>query len=202
MKTVKFLLMGNKNVGKSTLLDTYLWKLKYGCAYHDHTEEQVRYLIDIIDFNTVEQLREHLALDLVSRNIFCVCFNVADKNTLKQAREVWIYELLKLKPSSRIFLIGLQCDLREQFVMKLKNDCVYYSDGVSISRYYENVHYMECSKDDLDSICDIFDTALKMVLYEKDLSGSEKIIEFYEKFPIKFKFKECECKSKCDSCHC
>lgn len=202
MKTAKFLLMGNQNVGKSTLLDTYLWKLKYGCAYHDHTEEQVRYLIDVVDINTIEELREHLRLNVVPRNIFFVCFNVTDRTTLTHARQIWIYELLKLRPNSKIFLVGLQCDLREQFVKKITNDCVRYSDGINISRYYESVHYMECSSNKVDSVRDLFDTALKMVLYEKDLSGNDKIIEFYEKLPIQFKFKGCECKSVCDGNNC
>ncbi|XP_065356001.1 ras-related protein ced-10-like [Calliphora vicina] len=193
--------MGNKNVGKSTLLEAYLWKLKYGCAYHDHTVEEVRYLIDAIEIETIEELRLHLIEHIEMKNIYFVCFNVNDRKTLQTARNDWILELLKHNPKLRIFLVGLQCDLREQLLVKLTHDYVSHSDGVTISRYYEKVHYLECSSNKPDSVQDLFDKAIKIVLYEDDASGNEKkIIEFYEQIQINFKFKKCNCETKCDEC--
>ncbi|XP_023297495.2 cell division control protein 42 homolog [Lucilia cuprina] len=162
MKTIKFLLMGNKNVGKSTLLDTYLWKLKYGMAYHDHISEEIRYIIDVIEIETVEELRSHLTEHIEMKNIYFVCFNVNDRKTLHTARNEWILQLLQHNPKTRIFLVGLQCDLRDQILTKLKQDCVSHSDGVTISRYYENVQYLECSSNRLDSVENLFDKAIKI----------------------------------------
>lgn len=198
MKTVKFLLMGTKNVGKSSLLEAYLWKLKYGRAYHDHTVEEVRYLIDVIELEDVEELREHRKEHLEMRNIYFVCFNVNNRKTLQTARNTWILELIKSNPKRKIFLVGLQCDVRDQLLTKLTSNCVSYNDGVIVSRYYENVHYLECSSNRLDSVRDIFDKAIKMVLYEEDPSKQEKIIEFYQQIQISFKFKRCNCASTCE----
>lgn len=202
MKTIKFLLMGNKKVGKSSLLEAYLWKLKYGCAYHDHAVEEVRYLIDAIEIETVEELQEHLTENFLIKNIFFVCFNVNDRRTLQPARNIWILELLKHNPKNKIFLVGLQCDLREQLLTKLTHDCVSYSDGVTISRYYENVQYFECTSNNLESVRDIFDKAIEIVLYEDSASKNEKILEFYERIQISFKFKDCDCKFACDGDDC
>lgn len=202
MKTIKFLLMGNEKVGKSTLLDTYLWKLKYGCAYHDHTVEAVRYLIDVIEIETVEDLRDHLQENCFVRTIYFVCFNVNDRKSLQPARKIWILELLKYNPKAKIFLIGLQCDLRQQIFKKLTHHCVSYNDGVSISRYYENVHYMECSSNNLQSVKDLFEKAIEMVLYERTEAIDEKVVELYEKIHINFKFKDCECKFWCNENEC
>ncbi|KAM7351086.1 uncharacterized protein ACRADG_004072 [Cochliomyia hominivorax] len=129
METIKFILMGDPNVGKSTLEQAYLKTLKNGCWYSDNTVQNTCYHINLIRLETIEDLQEHLLEHVLIKNIYFVCFNVSDRRTLQNARTTWIWELLKHNSAVKIFLVGLQCDLREQILAKIKQDCVSCDDA-------------------------------------------------------------------------
>ncbi|XP_073821484.1 ras-like GTP-binding protein RHO1 [Musca autumnalis] len=121
-KSIKFLLLGDAGVGKSSLISTYFYKLSL--VYHEHRYDKRRYQIEMIEILTFEELKRfYIYENEIDDIVNILCFNVTDRKSLYSIRHEWIPEILKLKKNPKMFLLGLQCDRREQFLTKLTQNC-------------------------------------------------------------------------------
>ncbi|XP_013111172.2 uncharacterized protein LOC106089747 [Stomoxys calcitrans] len=182
--------MGDEGVGKSTLLHLYTQKIHFDLPYHDHRIDHQRYQIEVVEVLTFDQLHQHKMyenqLDII---IHVLCFDVTNRRSLDTLKRIWIPEIMGISSSRKIFLMGLKCDLREQFLAKLTQKCFNYEDGLQMCRYYENLHYVECSNLKLPSVNQAFDTILEIGLYEDAQKEIEaRVLKLYATMQIKFQF--------------
>uniref|UniRef100_A0A1I8NFG4 Ras family protein n=1 Tax=Musca domestica TaxID=7370 RepID=A0A1I8NFG4_MUSDO len=187
-RSLKFLLLGDAGVGKSCLVNIYLYKLNL--LYHEHRFDKQIYQIDILEILTFDELHRHNIYENERDAVVNIlCFNVTDRKTLYSLRHQWIPELLKLKKNPKIFLMGLQCDRREQFLTKLTQNCVSREEGRQLALYYENLYYVECSALKLASVKEAFDEILELYFYlDIQKQMEERILKLYATMRISFKF--------------
>ncbi|XP_061396603.1 cdc42 homolog [Musca vetustissima] len=187
-KTLKFLLIGNGGVGKSALLSTYLHRLNL--FQYEHRIDRQIYQVDIVEIITFDDLhRYNLYENEWDAVVNILCFNVTNRSTLHSLRHEWIPELMKLKRNPKMFLMGLQCDRREQFLTKFTQGSVSREEGMQLTMYYENLHYVECSALKLASVKQAFDEILEQFFYaDIQKQMEERILKLYSTMQIKFKF--------------
>ncbi|XP_073821483.1 rho-related protein racB-like [Musca autumnalis] len=187
-KKIKFLLLGDAGVGKSSLISTYFYKLSL--VYHEHRYDKRRYQIEMIEILTFEDLKRfHMYENENDAVVNILCFNVTCRKSLYSIRHGWIPEILKLKKNPKMFLLGLQCDRREQFLTKLTHHCVSPGEGRQLTLYYENLYYVECSALKLASVKEAFDKIMQIYFYvDLEKQMEERILKLYARMQIQFKF--------------
>ncbi|XP_075151053.1 cdc42 homolog [Haematobia irritans] len=186
--SLKCLLMGDEGVGKTSLQKVYMHN--FGLKHHDHRYDGQRYQIEVMEVLTFNQLHQyHLYENERDMIINVLCFNVTERKSLATLRREWIPELLTINKKCKLFLMGLQCDLREQFLTRLTQKCFNFEDGIQMCLYYENLYYVECSNLKLASVKEAFDKILEIFLYaDIQRQMEERIIRLYTTMNIKFEF--------------
>lgn len=86
--------------------------------------------------------------------------------------EQWAPELATYCPGTPIVLVGLKQDLRENeaYVQKLRakgSDVVTKEQGVALAKQIKAVTYIECSARTQEGMKEVFDTAIKVVLFPR-----------------------------------
>lgn len=189
-KTIKFLLMGDEGVGKTSLKNVYLKNLNFDLPYHDHRIDKQRYQIDVIEILSFDQLQKYNIYENEHDIIINVlCFSVAERKTLATLRRVWIPEVMNLNKTAKMFLMGLQCDLREQFLYKWRQSCFSHEEGIQVCLLYERIYYVECSSAKLISVKEAFDRMLEIYLYEDyEKLLVDRMLRLCNAMQIKFEF--------------
>lgn len=177
MKLIKFILLGKPNIGKSTLIDCYLWKVFFGYAYHDHVHEAQRYQIETLVIECLTQLKlfhkSYNESDEYTRsnqvNIYFVCFSVADKCSFKALTEEWLPEVMLLNQfNDSIFVLGLQSDLRDRMLLKCNRGCIRQKKALRLCSRSDNLIYLECTSTKTESVRYVFEYAIGHVMYNKN----------------------------------
>lgn len=196
MKVIKFFVIGEQGIGKSTLIDTYLWKSNFGYAYHDHLMDIRRYHIQLVEISQFAELENTLNQGHFDIPIFLLCFKVTERKTLRVARDIWLPKIRRTHENANVFLMALQCDLRHSFRQKIMQKYIRQSEGLRMCRYYPNLHYLECSSLCVKSVKDAVDKALEIVLYNEK-EAEMRIAKLYNMIRIQKQFnKENACKQR------
>ncbi|VDN09228.1 unnamed protein product [Dibothriocephalus latus] len=122
--SVHVMVVGDAAVGKTTLLHCYASKgftNPYIVPVFDeypievHSKEAGEKLINLY-LTDARALDRHQTLRLHSyrrRDIFLICFSIADKKSLRSAKNVWFKEIKQHMPGTPVILVGTKSDLRK-----------------------------------------------------------------------------------------
>ena len=80
-------------------------------------------------------------------DIFILCFNITNPDSLRTSRDIWSKELRKYSPGIPVILVGTKLDLREdrntiEKLREKKLSPITFSQGEAISKEIGAVIYM------------------------------------------------------------
>ena len=103
-------------------------------------------------------------------DVFLVCYSVVDHSSFENVRAKWIPEIRHHCPEVPMILVGLKIDLRDDrdYIEKLK-EChlspITYEMGFKYARDLGFVKFCECSARTQKGLKNVFDEAIRAVLY-------------------------------------
>ncbi|ELP84795.1 Rho GTPase, putative [Entamoeba invadens IP1] len=161
---VKIVVLGNKDVGKTTLLTTYTTKefplpsnLKiydgYNVEHKFDNGDGVRSLWD----PCVPGGESLLSMSYMGTNCFIICFSLVDKKSYQEVGKTWKQEVEDL--GVPILLVGLKNDLLDT---NASEDKIKTEEGVELAKKIGAVKYLECSAKNMTDVDPIFMEAGKI----------------------------------------
>jgi len=177
-RAIKVALVGDGTVGKTCLLMSYVCQAfmeDYIPTMFDNfsaIEEIDGELVNVILWDTAGQ-EDYEAIRVKTcfpnTHIFIVCFSVVHPDSFHNVKQKWLEELKRASPDTPFILVGTKTDLREKedVVKKLaeKNkEPISTKEGKKRAKEIKARQYVECSARDLNSVNEMFRTALKIVM--------------------------------------
>jgi small GTP-binding protein len=179
-RTVKLVVVGDANLGKTDLLWAYSEQrppANYVPTVFDYFERKVQVNDKEVTFklwNTAgqEDLENIRVLSYCNTDIFLVCFSVVDPTSLENVQSIWLPEIKRYVEGARFVLVGTNKELREDEATLLRlsqegQKPVQLADGRASARKMGAAAYRECSVAQLDEVNEIFDLALRTALEPK-----------------------------------
>ena len=170
--TLKCVVAGDGAVGKTCMLYSYA-KGKFPKIYEptvfDNFSTNVSIgndctcqllLFDTAGQEDYETLRK---IAYVDTDIILLCFNVTDTVSFKNIEIKWAPEIRQVNKSATIILVGLKIDLRD----KNQNTFITKQEGIDLANKLKLPKYVECSALTRDGLKNVFDEAVKTILYNK-----------------------------------
>lgn len=110
-------------------------------------------------------------------DIFLICFNVMDRDTLENVVTKWVPEATYQCPEVPIMIVGLKTDLRDDKSLADHwwKKSVTTEEGVEKAKSVGAVEYVECSAKTQCGLKKVFDTAIKAVLSPRGHKGQQKL---------------------------
>jgi len=170
MQSVKLVVVGNSNVGKTCLLISYTsnsFPQEYVPTVFDNYTANI-----MVDNKTIslglwdtagEQYYRWLQTD-----VFLICFSIISMNSYTNVKALWWPEVTHRCPNSAVILVGTKCDLRDDKEtlerLREKNQVpLTYQQGEQMAKDIKAVCYMECSALTQKGLKQVFDEAIKAV---------------------------------------
>ena len=181
MENIKCVVVGDGAVGKTCLLISY--------ANNSFPEDYVPTVFDnynanvLVDGRTIslglwdtagqEDYDRLRPLSYPDTHVFLVCYSVINPSSFENITSKWIPELRQHMPTTPIVLVGTKIDLREdsQMLQKLalkKMVPVTEQQGIDLASANGCVAYAECSSRTRYKLKEVFDEAIKSVLFPKN----------------------------------
>ena len=175
---IKLVAVGDSLTGKSGVLKRYATG-----ALHDGspTIPMNRYEKTVIiggesigiflwDTNGLEAYNELRLLAYPQSDVLIICFSLDDPTSLQNVRSKWYPEVRHHCHHQPIVLVGNQMDLRSDpdhvAKTKLKGlTPITYNQGLQMAKDIGAAKYVECSAKTGEGVDDVFDEAIKAVLY-------------------------------------
>ncbi|CAI5691766.1 cell division control protein 42 homolog isoform X2 [Oreochromis aureus] len=177
MSTIKCVMLGDLEVGKTCLLMSYTVNKfpseyvptvlnTYSMTVMIREEEYTLKVCDTSGHDHYDRLRP---LSYPDTDIFLVCFSVVSPSTVYSIREKWVPEILFHCPRVPFLLVGTQVDLRDDSVTleklaKNKQRPVTFESGETLAHELKAVKYMECSALTQKGVQNVFEEAIRVVL--------------------------------------
>jgi len=180
---VKLVVVGDGAVGKTCLLisyannsfpedyiptvfDNYVVNLKAG------NQDIELGLWDTAGQEEYDRLRP---LSYANANVFLLAFSIVNPTSFTNIEAKWHKEVLHYAPSIPLILVGTKLDLRDnketnEKLSKIGQKPVTPEQGVELAKKIGAYKYMECSAMKREGLKDIFDEAVKAVLFGTETS--------------------------------
>lgn len=178
-KAIKLGVVGDGTVGKTTMLMAYTLHAfldEYTPTVFDNfsvIEEVDDRLVNIILWDTAgqEDYRQLRTTTYNNTDVFMLCFSVVHPSSFENLRW-WLMELKKHCPNTPLVLCGTKTDLREdpETVANLEaagEKPISKKNGQKKAKEIKARAYLECSSKDVDSVTQVFQQAVKIVM-DKD----------------------------------
>lgn len=113
-------------------------------------------------------------------DIFIICFSVVNPASLENVKSKWIPELKHHAPNVPYILVGTKLDLREdrdtiERLKERKQSPINYNQGLQMAKEIGAVKYLECSALTQRGLKNVFDEAIRAVLYPNaNANGHQK----------------------------
>eukprot|EP00697_Spironema_sp_BW2_P002031 gnl/Spiro4/12728_TR6749_c0_g1_i1.p1 gnl/Spiro4/12728_TR6749_c0_g1~~gnl/Spiro4/12728_TR6749_c0_g1_i1.p1 ORF type:complete len:211 (+),score=36.54 gnl/Spiro4/12728_TR6749_c0_g1_i1:46-633(+) len=178
IRSVKCVVVGDGAVGKTCMLMSYTTNAfpdDYVPTVFDNYAANV--MVDgkpvnlgLWDTAGQEDFDKLRPLSYPGTDVFLVCFALISKASADNVRNKWAPELRKHWPKAPLILVGTKLDLREcvATVQKLQAKGVApltAQDGENLAREIGCCKYIECSALTQRNLKQVFDEAIKAVLY-------------------------------------
>ncbi|KAG2373796.1 hypothetical protein C9374_011681 [Naegleria lovaniensis] len=179
--TVKIVVVGDGNVGKTCLLIVYAGKEfmndyvptvfdNYGCTVYVDQKPVNLTLWDTAGQEDYDRLRP---LSYPDTNVFLLCFSLVQYSSFVNAKLKWFTEISKHCPSAHVMLVGTKLDLRNDLNyvknMEARGDpeerVVTYKEGLQLSEELDCAGFVECSAKTKQGLKKVFDEAIRVSLY-------------------------------------
>jgi len=189
IQTAKCVVVGDENVGKSSLIVTYTTK-----CFPDTTDvftvfENTSVHIPFGDSIVNLQIWDAAPQDAFSKlravsysecNVFLLCFSIVSPPTFENVLRKWYPELLQSCPAVPIILVGCKSDLRENeaVVQKLAEHDMKPISTKQANRMAKQLginYYVECSSYvNPESLNSAFEVACKEIVSDRNLSPKSR----------------------------
>jgi len=173
MQSIKCVVVGDGGVGKTCLLSSYTsnrMPTEYIATIFDNF--QVNVMVDnrpisLALWDTAGQDEwEHLRpLSYPQADVFLLCFSIAYPASMENIRTKWRTEVSNYCPKAPIILVGTKLDLRNDPDTVEKIKVTGNSQGLALAKEIGAVKYVECSAKTSTGIKNVFDEAIRAVLY-------------------------------------
>jgi len=184
IQSVKLVVVGDGTVGKTCLLIAY--------TSNSFPEEYVPTVFDnysanvMVDGKTVslglwdtagqEDYDRLRPLSYPSTDIFLICFSLVTPVSFNNVKSKWAQEVTHHCPDAKILLVGTKCDLKDdkEIVDKLAKEGqspISQSLGENMAREIKALGYMECSALTQKGLKNVFDEAIKAVVFPPKKKG-------------------------------
>ncbi|PAA82965.1 hypothetical protein BOX15_Mlig027730g3 [Macrostomum lignano] len=167
MDVLKCVVVGDSNVGKTSLIMTYVQSAFYEDSIptvfdsHEVTvnhgeANKSRQLVvcDTAGQETYDRLRP---LSYPDTHVFLLCFSVNNSTSLSNVIEKWHWELKHHSPNTPIILVGTKSDLRASAPT---DKAVSSERGCQVAREIKAIKYIECSARHQDGLHRLFVEAI------------------------------------------
>eukprot|EP00032_Breviata_anathema_P000145 JZ548279.1.p2 GENE.JZ548279.1~~JZ548279.1.p2 ORF type:complete len:198 (+),score=29.56 JZ548279.1:28-594(+) len=178
-KNIKLVVVGDGAVGKTCLLISY--------ANNKFPEAYVPTVFDnyVVDISTPDHVI-HLGLwdtagqedydrlrplSYPGTDVFLLCFSLTGPNSYENALAKWYPEITQHAPGVPIILVGTKVDLR-QTTPDSKD--ITTAQGQDLAKKIGAKCYRECSAKSRQGLKDVFDEAVKAVLFKEDPKTRKK----------------------------
>ncbi|XP_075263471.1 rho-related protein rac1A-like isoform X2 [Convolutriloba macropyga] len=178
---VKCVVVGDGEVGKTSMLMSYVedkFPGEYVPTVFDSysatkTVDGKSISLKLMDTAGQEDFDQIRHLSYPDTDVFLICFSVVQRSSLDHVFEKWVKEIQQHQPDSCSLLIGTKIDLRGKDPEKIAK-----SEGEKAKKEIPNCKkYMECSALTLEGLKEVFDEAIRVVLYpssDKAKGGKKK----------------------------
>ena len=111
-------------------------------------------------------------------NVFLVCFSLVSRASYENVKHKWYPEVQHHCPGTPIILVGLKSDLRDdpQMLAKLREKNltpITTEEGQALAKTIKALTYVECSAKTQEGVKEVFDHAIKAVLFPKKRTGKK-----------------------------
>eukprot|EP01118_Nematostelium_gracile_P002969 TRINITY_DN13419_c0_g1_i1.p1 TRINITY_DN13419_c0_g1~~TRINITY_DN13419_c0_g1_i1.p1 ORF type:complete len:198 (-),score=55.04 TRINITY_DN13419_c0_g1_i1:39-632(-) len=187
IQSVKLVVVGDGTVGKTCLLIAY--------TSNSFPEEYVPTVFDnysanvMVDGKTVslglwdtagqEDYDRLRPLSYPSTDIFVICFSLVTPSSFNNVKTKWAHEVTHHCPDAKILLVGTKSDLKDdkEVLEKLAKDsqsAITQQQGEQMARDIKAISYMECSALTQKGLKNVFDEAIKAVVFPKKKGAKSK----------------------------
>ncbi|ORX59131.1 P-loop containing nucleoside triphosphate hydrolase protein [Piromyces finnis] len=164
MQTIKIVIIGDSQVGKDLLIFNYTTN-KGIKDYKQTSYDNYEVTINISNHPCKLELTSVLAsaeyerfrpLSYANTDVFLMCYNVNDEETMNSVRNKWYPEIHKFCPGTPYILVGTQKD-RIKDEKKLEE---IDKAGKKLAKEIKAVNFISCSADTGEGIKDVFNKAI------------------------------------------
>ena len=177
MQTIKCVLVGDGNVGKTELLISYTtnkFPQEYVPTVFDNYAVTVliggeSYTLGLFDTSRQEDFDQLRPLSYPQTDVFLVCFSVVSPSSYKNIKVKWVPEITHHCPKTPFLLVGTQIDLRNdagtiEKLSKNKQKPITQDMGEKLAKELKAIKYVECSTSTQKGLKDVFDEAVVAAL--------------------------------------
>ncbi|KAN0036179.1 hypothetical protein ACTA71_005483 [Dictyostelium dimigraforme] len=177
-KEVKIMTIGDRSIGKTTLLMTYYTNEFNTRVFSSFDSEYLNPLTVMINDDAIEiSIWENDGYDsdgvynesppfinhqLSTINVFLLLFSISDRSSFNSCQTKWDLEIKQMYPNVPIVLCGIKTDLREEENLIYKNSVdrshfITYEEGITMANEIGAVGYYECSSLKKKGLSEVFD---------------------------------------------
>ena len=189
-KDLKIVVIGDTNVGKTCLLQTYStnnFPLDYVPTVFDNysipiSVDHVVYQLNVWDTSGSETYEEMRPLSYTSTDCFMITFSVTDEESFHKIKTYWINEIKENcgDPNPRILLIGTKSDSRKNEKVKelMKKQNMEFVSESAMKQMAKEIGargYIECSALTQNNLSEVFEMAAMIALDMLPVIGEENV---------------------------
>eukprot|EP00698_Gefionella_okellyi_P005674 TRINITY_DN15142_c0_g1_i1.p1 TRINITY_DN15142_c0_g1~~TRINITY_DN15142_c0_g1_i1.p1 ORF type:complete len:198 (+),score=39.61 TRINITY_DN15142_c0_g1_i1:63-656(+) len=186
-KSVKCVIVGDGAVGKTCLLISYAQNIfpeQYIPTVFDNYTTNVMVKdqtvsLGLWDTAGQEEYDRLRPLSYPGTNVFLMCYSVASKSSYENIKHKWYPEVIHHCPNTPIILIGTKADMRDDptALRKLAErnmKPMTTEEGRALAKHIGAAAYCECSAKTQEGVKEVFDNALKTVLFPKKTKKTKR----------------------------
>ncbi|KAJ7743318.1 cell division control protein 42 [Mycena metata] len=164
--TKKCIIIGDSEVGKTTMLITYTTKsfpTEYTPIVHENHSHTITigkdsYTLGTFDTGGGEDYDRLRPLSYPQTDVFLVCFKVTRVESFENVRRKWVPEIQHFCPDAPFLVVGTQIDLRYDPQVLARQDLILVTtkEGKHLARELGAAKYVECSSLTQEGLEDVF----------------------------------------------
>jgi len=177
-RAIKVALVGDGTVGKTAISMAYVCQAfleEYVPTMFDNfsaIESIDGELVNVILWDTAGQ-EDYETIRITTcfpnTHVFILCFSVVHVDSFHNIKQKWLEELKKSSPDTPYILVGTKTDMRDdpEVIRKLQEkgkEPISTKVGKKRAKEIKAREYVECSAKDVESVNNVFRTALKIVM--------------------------------------
>ena len=163
-ENLKIVVVGDGGVGKTALLISYTqntFEQAYLPTIFDNFTAGIDFkgrllTLSLWDTAGQEEYSRLRALSYPETNLFFICFDINELNSLENVKSVWYPELTHHCPEAKVLLVGTKGDLRDSASIPLSK--------IQETAAFMNAKYCECSAKTQEGLHEVFETGLELAL--------------------------------------
>jgi len=113
-------------------------------------------------------------LSYPSTDVFLVCFALVTPTSFNNVKSKWYPEVSHYCPDAKVLLVGTKADLKDE--KQYEGHVITQVQGETLARDIRAIGYMECSALTQKGLKQVFDEAIKAVVFPKKGTNDKKCV--------------------------